>query len=178
MSERFGPIYATCDYAGFIRRSVALLLDGVILVAAWYVASYGWYYLAPAEWVTQRAYSLISAGWWLLSTVYVLGLRLTLRGTLGYRLVGIQYAYMLDEQPPWTALAFRATLAPVLLWFFALDHFWILVDKRKQAWHDKTTGFFVIKRGTQSIGQCRMVQRVIGFMLLTLTVWEPLAEER
>jgi hypothetical protein len=57
------------------------------------------------------------------------------------------------------------------VWFFALDHFWILVDKRKQAWHDKMSGFFVVKRGSQPIGQCRMVPRVIGFMLLTFTVW-------
>ena len=173
MSERFGPIYARSDYAGFIRRTVALIVDAAILVGAWYAAAYLWYDFAPPGWVTQQAYRNIAIGWYLACAGYLFGMRLFVRGTLGYRLVGIQYASMLADRPSWTSLAFRAALAPLLLWFFALDHFWILVDPRKQAWHDKVSGFYVVKRRAAPVAIVQMVQRVINFMTLSFVVWEP-----
>jgi uncharacterized RDD family membrane protein YckC len=174
MSKRFGPIYAKNDYAGFVRRTIALVLDILLLGALWNVASYGWYYLAPDDWITHRAYRIIDTSWYLACAAYLFGMRLLVRGTLGYRVMGIEYAYMLAERPTRMALAFRAALAPLLLWFFGLDHFWILVDKRRQAWHDKVTGFFVVRRHAQPVATTQMVQRTIHFMLLTFIVWEPI----
>ncbi len=176
MSHRIGPIYAKKDYAGFIRRTAALILDAIIIISAYFGSAYGWYYLAPAEWVTVQSYKIIEGIWLIATFAYVFGMRLTVRGTLGYRIVGIRYAHMLSSKPSKWALAFRATLAPVLMWFFALDHWWILADPRKQAWHDKMTGFFVVKRHAKPIGECQMVQRVANFMLLTFLVWEPAAD--
>jgi uncharacterized RDD family membrane protein YckC len=173
MSHCFGPIFAKSDYAGFVRRTVALMLDGIILWAAWFAAMWGWYLFAPTEWVTEDSYRWVAVGHFLVCVLYLFGMRLTTRGTLGYRLMGIQYAYMLKDRPTFVALAFRALLAPLLMWFFALDHLWILVDKRKQAWHDKVTGFYVIKRRAEPTGTVQMVQRAINFMLLTFIVWEP-----
>lgn len=173
MSKRYGPVFAKRDYAGFWRRTAALAIDAALLWAAWLGASYGWYFCAPAEWVSRRSYHLITTIWWLFAVAYLFGMRLTPRGTLGYRLVGIRYAYMLREQPTRWSLAFRAALAPLLLWFFALDHLWILADKRRQAWHDKVTGYYVVRNQAHPTGTVQMVQRTINFMQLTFIVWEP-----
>lgn len=176
MSEKMGPIYDPRDYAGFLRRSAALVIDLVILGLAGFVTPWLWYFWAPDAWVTEEAYAWIWIVWLLASLAYLVGFRLTARGTPGYRIVGIRYAYMLAGEPSWTNLAFRAVMAVFLLWFFLLDHFWILVDERKQAWHDKVSGFYVVKRGAAPIGTQRIVRRVIQFMMLTFEVWEPAKE--
>ncbi len=105
--------------------------------------------------------------------LYSLVFRMTPRGTLGYRTVGIRYAHMLSDRPAWTALAYRAAIALFLLWIFALDHLWILFNRHKQAWHDKVAGFYVVRTNAQPIGTRRVVRRVINFMMLTFVVWEP-----
>ena len=177
MRECLGPVFAARDYAGFVRRTAALIIDALFLSAVYAIAAWSWYWFAPAAWVTPRPYNIIRAAWVVGVWVYMLGMRLFPRGTLGYRCVGIRYAYMLPGEPSWTTLAFRSVMAVFLLWFFALDHFWILVDPRKQAWHDKVAGFYVVKRNAQPHGTQRVVRRVINFMLLTFVVWEPATEE-
>lgn len=173
MSECVGPAYRPGDYAGFVRRTAALAIDAVLLLAVGLSAPFLWYALAPAEWVTEVAYLRIEMAWIIAAIVYMLGFRLTTHGTPGYRIVRIRYAYMLSEKPTFLSLGFRALLALFLMWFFALDHIWILFDKRKQAWHDKVTGFYVVKKDAQPIGTQRIVRRLINFMMLTFVVWEP-----
>lgn len=125
-----GPVYKQSDYAGFWRRTAALLVDALLLLAVFYAASWGWYYLAPDAWITRDAYVRLNIGWYLLAAAYVLGFRFLQNGTPGYRLLGIRYAYALDGRPPWWAVALRSVAAVSLMWLFALDHFWILFDKR------------------------------------------------
>jgi uncharacterized RDD family membrane protein YckC len=107
--------------------------------------------------------------------VYLIGFRFSMKGTPGYRVVRIRYAYALSGEPAWYSIAFRSVLAIFLMWIFALDHFWILFDRRKQAWHDKVSGFYVVKSGAQPIKTQRVVQRMVNFMMFTFVVWEPAA---
>ena len=173
MSERSGPVYADRDYAGFVRRTVALVLDAVILLGFWFVMAFASILVAPATMEPDDAWDRLYMVWWLLALLYLLVFRMTLRGTLGYRLVGIRYAHMLSDRPAWSALAYRAAIAMFLLWIFALDHLWILFNRHKQAWHDKVAGFYVVRSSAQPIGTRRVVRRVINFMMLTFVVWEP-----
>ena len=177
MSEILGPVYSREDYAGFLRRTAAITIDAVILSVAAFALPWGWYYLAPVAWVTDAAYGRIDAICGIGSLAYLLGFRCLVKGTPGYRIVGIRYVYMLAQQPDWTALAYRAIMAVFLMWLFALDHLWILFDPRKQAWHDKVTGFYVVKSSAQPIGRRRVVRPVINFMMLTFVVWEPAGDE-
>ncbi|UCD28674.1 MAG: RDD family protein [Planctomycetota bacterium] len=173
MSVKVGPVYETKDYAGFFRRSSAIVIDLFFLLVLYDVVVWGWYYFAPTVLVTQKSYIWIDIGWIIISFIYLIGLRFSVKGTLGYRIMRIRYAYILWEQPTLLTIAFRSLAAVVLLLFFALDHIWILFDKRKQAWHDKLSGFYVVKRKAQPIGEQEVVQRVINFMMLSFVVWEP-----
>ena len=170
---RIGPVFAPKDYAGFIRRTLALFIDFVILVVCWIVASVTWMLCAEQGWVSEDTKPWVVLAWLIGSVIYALGFRLTLRGTPGYRLVGIRYVYMLDEKPGILAILFRAVAAVALLWGFALDHIWILFDRRKQAWHDKLSGFYVVKNRAQPIGTEQIVRRVICFYSMSFVVWEP-----
>ncbi len=109
--------------------------------------------------------------------VYLIGFRLTTGGTPGYRIIGIRYAYMLSGKADWTALAFRALAAVALTMFFSLNHIWILFDPHRQAWHDKITGFYVVKKSAKPSGTVQVVQRLVNFMMLTFVVWEPVTDE-
>lgn len=173
MSEQFGPAYAARDYASFVRRTVALIIDATILLGFWFMMAFASFGIAPCTMERDEALDGLSMLWWLVVLLYSLVFRMTPRGTLGYRLVGIRYAHMLSDRPGWTALAYRAAIALFLLWIFALDHLWILFDRHKQAWHDKVAGFYVVRSNAQPIGTRRVVRRVINFMMLTFVVWEP-----
>ncbi len=175
--HKTGPAYKATDYAGFLRRTAALVIDGTILFTSRFLALWGWYSLAPRSWVTVTAYGRIELLWVAFAVVYLIGCRLTTSGTPGYRIVGIRYAYMLDGRPHWTALAFRAVAALGLSCFFALNHIWIIFDPHRQAWHDKITGFYVVKRNAKPSGTVQVVRRLVNFMMLTFVVWEPLKDE-
>lgn len=176
MSELRGPLFAQSDYAGFFRRMLALLIDAIIVVAALVGA------LAACEHV-QYAYSIylyqahhVVVAWLLSALAYNLGFRLSVYGTPGYRLMRIRYAYMLTGRPSKLWVVTRSLWAVFLTSFFALNHLWILFDARKQAWHDKLSGFYVVKRQAKPIGEQRIVRRVIGFLGYNLVVWEPVTE--
>jgi uncharacterized RDD family membrane protein YckC len=179
MSELIGPIFARQDYAGFIRRTLALAIDLLILYGLWSLAGKILVRLAPEHWFTDDGYlndeaaaSYYSA-FWPCAILYMLGFRLTGGGTIGYRIVGIRYACALGGKPPFYLILYRALIAVFLLLFFALDHVWIAFDERKQAWHDKVSGFYVVRRRAQPIGTARVKRRYIQFMMLTFPVWEP-----
>jgi uncharacterized RDD family membrane protein YckC len=180
VSQQVGPIFARQDYAGFIRRSLALFLDFVLYILTLIIVVIGWQYLAPPDWQTQAAQNWIVAiifvAWWL----YMMGMRLSMNGTLGYRFMRIRYAYILDEKPTLLAIAFRSVVAvglmPIFIFVF-VDHLWILCDKRKQAWHDKLSGFYVIKTRACPLGKTPVVRRVANVMGMSFVFWEPLIDD-
>ncbi|MCP4592102.1 MAG: RDD family protein, partial [bacterium] len=118
MSQKLGPAYSPDDYAGFLRRTAALILDALILYVGWLALGWGWYLMAPDVWVTEASYNYLSVVWFIGALLYLTGFRLTTRGTYGYRIVGIRYAPMLSGEPTRTQLAYRAVMAMFLMWFF------------------------------------------------------------
>jgi uncharacterized RDD family membrane protein YckC len=174
MEAQLGPVYAKADYAGFFRRMLALLLDLCILLLTWSVPAIIVCLVYPQ--------AMHAGGRWLGLALLVLGLayffifRLLERGSPGYRLVGIRYAYVLPGRPSKLWIVLRSLWALFLTMFFGLNHIWILFDPRKQAWHDKLSGFYVVRRRAQPISMQPIVQRLINFMGYTFIVWEPAAD--
>ena len=173
MSAQAGHIYRRSDYGGFLRRTIALAIDLALWFAVFVVTAITWSLAtgalgddeAPYDW----AFLVTDVGF----LAYHFALRTTRRGTLGYRIMRIEYAPMLEGPISRLNLFYRAVVAIFLMWFFALDHLWILFDEHKQAWHDKLAGFYVIRRGAKPIATCVVRRRVINFMMLTFVVWEP-----
>lgn len=178
MDEIIGPIYDRRDYAGFIRRTIAFVIDILVLSIMLLVPVVCLQMILPNELAEEKIDAWTNIAFNVSFVIYFIGFRLSARGTPGYRLMRIHYVYMLGPKPTALVRVFRAFAAALLVWIFAIDHLWILFDERKQAWHDKITGFYVVKRKAQPAGQARMVQRVINFMGMALLVWEPTEEER
>ncbi len=178
MSELRGPIFARSDYAGFFRRMSALLIDAIIVVAVLVCALAAYEdFQDPYSPYPPEAFRVVVA-WLLFALAYNVGFRLSMYGTPGYRLMRIRYAYMLAGRPGKLWVVTRSLWATFLTFFFALNHVWILFDPRKQAWHDKLSGFYVVKRRANPIGEQRIVRRVIGFFGYNLIVWEPATEHK
>jgi len=162
-----------------MRRTVAVCIDALILLAIDYALGEALLNFAPDSWFTEDGYLssqvaiVYHFSFWPMSILYLFGFRLSINGTPGYRIIRIRYAYALGEKPPLLSIAYRAAVAVFLLWFFALDHIWILFDPHKQAWHDKVSGFYVVKRRAKPHGTQLMNRRLINFMMLTFPVWEP-----
>ncbi|MGD9740420.1 MAG: RDD family protein [Bauldia sp.] len=135
---------ATAPYAGFWVRFVALILDGIIVGAVFSILNP--LVFGTSYWDLDEMYSLGNT--WLgavLQAAYVwtmwyffgatlgkmaLRLRVVSADTLGYlsfgQVVGRWFAQILSA-------------IPLLLGFI-----WAAFDPRKQAWHDKLAGTFVL----------------------------------
>jgi uncharacterized RDD family membrane protein YckC len=172
MAQLMGPAFRREDYAGFIRRTAALLLDICIVLVASALIGAVPMSLYAESW-TEAQEAAFSVGLFIICFIaYMIAFRLSLKGTPGYRLFRIRYAYMLDEKPTVSILLFRSFVWLVLL-FFAWDYLQILFDEHKQAWHDKVSGFYVVKSKAQPVGMRRVAQRGKTFMRMTFIVWEP-----
>lgn len=174
MSQFHGPVHPQSAYAGFWRRGLALFIDFVILGFAYFVVDKWWWDVLPEDWVTEENAIRVYFGLVLLCLGYCFLFRLTTRGTPGYRIMRIEYAPMIDGKPGGWQLLFRAAITMFMAWgIFIIDHIWILFDERKQAWHDKISGFYVIKRGSRPVGSQKVIQRVANIAMLSIVVWEP-----
>jgi len=179
MPEMIGPVFARRDHAGFIRRTAALALDFVLLCGAYGLMVAALEYCSPDAWHDDEGWLLdevvvvYSFSFCVLAVIYTLGFRLSTYGTPGYRIMRIRYAYALGGRPSLLAILYRAGMAVFLMLFFCLDHIWILFDPRKQAWHDKVSGFYVVKCSAEPIATRPVRREFINFMMLTFPVWEP-----
>lgn len=168
-----GPLYRTCDYAGFLRRTAATVLDVLIIVTLWIAGAGLWSILAPNVWNTTAGQAGVLLAMYGFAFVYVFGWRFFPNGTPGYRIMRIRYAYVLEGRPPVSAVLLRSLSAVLLMWVLAIDYIWILFDDRKQAWHDKISGFYVVKRRAEPVGTAPVVQRIVNIFGLSLVFLDP-----
>jgi uncharacterized RDD family membrane protein YckC len=175
MSMIMGPVYDRTAYAGFFRRALAVLTDIWICICISMLISNC--IIPSTEVVDDSEFDSMMRLCFLTTLVaYNLGFRFLPGGTPGYRLARIRYAYMLPGKPPLMMIAYRLLIAIVLIPFLSVHYIWILFDERKQAWHDKVSGFYVIKSNAQPIGTEQIVQRIINFMHFSFVVFEPKQE--
>ncbi len=121
------------EYVGFWPRLGAALIDGIILlVVAIILAVITAGLSVYAQWLIDILYYVLLTG---------------LRGqTLGKQLLGIRVVNRNGEVPG----IGRAILREVIGKFVStivllLGYIWVLFDRRKQGWHDKIAGTYVIR---------------------------------
>ena len=139
--------------AGFWRRALAGLIDAVLVAIvgiaaeAAYLAAQG---VPPQQWRIDPSDSTqpIALGAVLLAAVlYDVVLTRRIGGTVGKRVLGLRVESREGGVPGTGQLIGRllariVSAAPVLLGFF-----WVMWDRRKQAWHDKLADTVVLRDG-------------------------------
>lgn len=139
-----GPV-VELDYAGFLIRFAAALVDFVVLTIA-YVLLELMIGSADAEaFVESDELTAVDWAFYAVFFSYVV-LFIALKGqTLGKMAVGIKVIREDGRLPGLGYAALRETFGKLISGVaLLLGHFWIAFDPKKQAWHDKMAGTVVV----------------------------------
>ena len=152
-------LYNLHDYAGYWKRSVADLIDGLILSIA----------LALFSLLGPDLAGIL--GLVLLATYHV-GFKGARGNTPGYRILRIRIVSIDGAAVSINQIAVRQISAVISALACGLGFIWIAFDPNKQSWHDKIAGTYVIKTEAQPVGAIglprRRVVRVGLFATLSL----------
>ena len=150
---------ATAQYAGFWIRLVALLIDGIILgvvggiITAVFGGVLGTAFVSsatkPLSATTGGFAGLIGAMQLLILAVeiaYFVGLTGAYGATLGKMVLGLRVVNANGQKIGFGKAALRETIGRWVSGIaFGLGYLWVAFDQKKQGWHDKLAGTYVVK---------------------------------
>ncbi|WDQ15983.1 RDD family protein [Rhodopirellula sp. P2] len=151
-----GIYFAHESYPGFIRRLIAMMIDGAILtfagIAIWILLALLFYVLE-----TDRSPETLHIAIWLtIIWVYMTVIKRSWLRTIGYRLSGLQIVDTRGSRPSLMKMTFR-----LLMWIFGpfnfiLDLMWLAADSEQQTLRDCYCGTYVVRATAQPEGSAPM----------------------
>lgn len=152
-----GVYYETRDYAGLGRRLLIVLIDLAVLVGLWNG-------LARAPLLQPWSYEVLFMVYPVLCFLYMVGLKLTPMGTIGYLLTGVRLVDMWGRRVAFWRAAYRFMFAVFGPFNQLFDILWLDGDPNRQSVRDKLAGTYVIRKPASPIGQGALKYRTY-FML-------------
>jgi len=148
------PKKTTLKVFGFGRRLAAMFIDGLfvtfvsmLLLVVIYMLGILWSFIIKAEpkWIdTIFGYLLVLVPLFLVSILYFVAYWVRSGQTFGNSVMGIKVVAA-DGTPPTTSKAILRYLGYIISAIpFSLGFLWVAVDKKRQGWHDKIAGSFVV----------------------------------
>jgi len=140
------------QYGGFGRRSIAFLIDIIVLQAAALLVTIAGLLVigADTEGLVTGSAALLnaySAAATVMNLFYFTYFHGTTGQTIGKRILGMKVIQSTGE-PMRLGVAFLRWVGYLVsALFFFLGFLWIAFDGRKQGWHDKIAGTCVVKPG-------------------------------
>lgn len=131
------------DYASRWLRFFAWIIDGVVIAIVMFILWLAG--LVGADSVEDFGASdgLVNA---LVTLVYYVAMTAAFGATLGKMALGMRVADADGNRPGFGAVVMREVVGKIVSGLVILiGFFWILVDDRRQGWHDKIGGTFVVK---------------------------------
>ena len=136
------------EYAGFWVRTGAAIIDTVLIILITFpllISIYGWEYFNGEKtgFIAGPADFLIS---WVAPAIAVIVFWIFKQATPGKMAVSAKIVDATTGQPASSAqligryLAYFVAMLPLFIGII-----WVAFDKRKQGWHDKLAGTFIIK---------------------------------
>ncbi len=147
-----GVYFAMEDYAGFVRRFIALTVDSTILLAIGIVL---WLGLISVFWNPDSEDDPTGIFWliWFgIAWLYLVPLKRSDLGTVAFRLLDIKILTTKGQRPSLITMTFR-----MMLWLFGpfnflLDLLWLGADSEQQTLRDCYAGTYVVRRSAEPIG--------------------------
>ena len=150
------PAQVSGEYAGFWIRFFALLIDGIILgvVGGIIMAVFGGaaFVSAPSEPTPGTAgvfAGLFGAAQfliWAIEIAYFVGLTGSYGATLGKMVLGLLVVDANGQKISFGKAVLREIIGKWVSGIvFGLGYLWVAFDGKKQGWHDKIAGTFVVK---------------------------------
>ena len=148
------PKKTTLKVFGFGRRLVAMCIDGLfvtfvsmMLLVLIYMLGILWSFIIRAEpkWIdTIFGYLLVLVPLFLVSILYFVAYWVRSGQTFGNSVMGIKVVTA-DGSPPTTSKALLRYFGYIISAIpFSLGFLWVAIDKKRQGWHDKIAGTFVV----------------------------------
>ena len=141
------------QYAGFVTRLIAYAIDRLIVAAilavlgiavSWILSTLGlneW--IASPGWVQTVVILLLLALGVVIRLLYTMGFWVLAGQTPGKRVMGVRIVRTDGRRVRW-GNAIRREIGYLISYVLFLGYLWILVDNRRQGWHDKLAGTLVI----------------------------------
>lgn len=140
------------NYAGFWMRVGAFVVDSILITLATYpllIYIYGWRYFDPVQNTTVPGFAgpmdfLIT---WMLPMLAIIILWKFTQATPGKMAISAKIVDAKTGEKPTTGqLVMRYVGYFVSTLPLGLGLFWIAIDRRKQAWHDKMANTVVVRQ--------------------------------
>jgi len=148
--EDTGAYYSPDDLCGIFRRLLILVVDLTIVLLIWVTLLVLSGALGAS---TPLPGSLAAFG---LAWAYLAGLKAGPRGTLGYRLAGVQLVNLQGRPAGLLVSTYRFLLMLLGPFHLAVDLLWLAGDPNGQTLRDKLTGTYVVRRNARPIGHARL----------------------
>lgn len=168
----------TIEVVGFGRRLAASLLDGLLLGFLTFilVTVIGFVILLidifrPDQVVPFDTFIIVAAA--ILSLVYYVGYWSTSGQTLGKTMLGLKVVDRTGSPPATGKAVLRYLGYLISAAIFSLGFVWIAFDQKRQGWHDKIAGTYVVEVGTEPFEASAVQFRPAepGHRWALLTVW-------
>ncbi len=153
MSSEQSPPAILGRYAGFVTRMIAWIIDQIIIIATTSLITViaGLIsdilrineFLGIQEWADVLMAALVAAVTLSIWLIYYLGLWMLTGQTVGKWIMGVRIVRT-DGQRLRIGNCVRRLLGYVVSAILFLGYLWVLVDDRRQGFHDKLAGTFVV----------------------------------
>lgn len=131
------PTSPTIQYASFGTRFLAMLIDGVIISIITNLLGFGYSMSAIGYAANSPRLALM--------LIYTLGFWIWQSATPGKLLLGLKIVEINGQNLTWQKAILRYVGYYISALAIGLGFLWILFDEKKQGWHDKIAGTYVIK---------------------------------
>lgn len=151
-----GIYFSQESYPGFIRRLIAMVTDGAILM---FVGIAIWIFLALLFYVLESDRSpeaLHFAIWLTIAWVYMTVIKRSRLRTIGYRLSGLRIIDIRGSRPSLTRMTLRLLMWTYGPFNFMLDLIWLGADSERQTLRDCYCGTYVVRATAQPEGSAPM----------------------
>jgi uncharacterized RDD family membrane protein YckC len=160
-SEEQGIFFDSKDYAGLLKRSLAWLIDIIVLgtsfTALWLVL----YFSIPEEIVVVK---IVFWSLFLISYLYLSVLKPSRFRTIGYIVTGIKIVNLQGQKPSWNNMFTRFVMLGFSPFAFIIDILWLTGEQTKQTLRDKFVGTYVVDNKAIPIGKCPLRKVILSFL--------------
>jgi uncharacterized RDD family membrane protein YckC len=144
-----GVLFQPDDYAGMLRRTLAIVIDCVVLWLTWVPIAWIWYrIIRPGEEPLSEAYW----SWLAVVYLYLAMCKPSPLRTVGYWIAGVKIVDFRGNSPGFLRMTFRFLLWIVGPFNLVVDWLWLGGDTHKQTLRDKFAGTYVVRSRAEPIG--------------------------
>lgn len=168
----------TIEVVGFGRRLAASLLDGLLLGFLTFILVLVIGFVAllidifkPEQIVPFDTLIILAAA--ILSLVYYVSYWSTSGQTIGKTMLGLKVVDRTGSPPSTGKAVLRYLGYLISAAIFSLGFIWIAFDQKRQGWHDKIAGTYVVEATTEpfEVDAVQLVPAEPGHRWALLTVW-------